>query len=131
MSTQQVKTQTGAKTFVTTTKSTDGTLSTNLGLDFELDAKPFRAWFFVDGAVGLQKVELVCRRERGLQLRDYVNLKAMLTERYGQPFTKPRNETGTGPFTVLWKLKTTNVWLHYLEGESLNVTYDRVGVNKL
>jgi hypothetical protein len=131
MTAQQVKNATGAETFLTGTKNTGQNLSTNLGLDFELDRKPFRAWFFVDGAVGLQAVELVCQKPKDVVLRDYLSLKALIIERYGQPFTEPRNETGTGPFTSLWKFETTWLWVYFLQGETLSVAYDRLGVNKL
>lgn len=113
-----------------------------LGLDFALNTLKFRAYFFVDEAVGLDLVELVSQDLDYLTLADFNRLEADLTAKYGPPRTRKVDTKQGIDAEARWTVGSTSIDLvlinmsgragdKVIQSKGLSITYKRVGVDKL
>ena len=113
-----------------------------LGLDFTLNTLKFRAYFFVDEAVGLDVVQLVCQSLDYLTLADFNKLEADLTAKYGPPQTRKVDIKHGIDAEAKWTIGSTSIDLVLIDmsgragdkvihSKGLSITYQRIGVDKL
>jgi len=113
-----------------------------LGLDFSLNSLKFRAYFFLDEAVGLDLVELVCQDVDYLTLADFNRLEADLTAKYDPPRTRKVDTKQGIDAEAKWTVGSTSIDLvlikmsgragdKVIQSKGLSITYKRVGVDKL
>jgi hypothetical protein len=113
-----------------------------LGLDFTLNTLKFRAYFFVDEVSGLDLVKLVCQSIDYLTLADFGRLETDLAAKYGPPRTRKVDTKHGIDAEAMWTVGSTSIDLVFINMEGragdnvirskgLDITYKRMGVNKL